>query len=140
MNIRNPVPILTWKMRERERERTNATTLGGYLVFKKPSLITPHSIFIIHHLKYPNFLNPIYLAHYFQFLITQIFLLFVRPIPEHLPSCRTLIPYHFYYYFFSLYPLSSLTLHFSYLCPSCFSLLSSLFSFFHGKIQQLVQW
>ena len=46
----------------------------------------------------------------------------------------------FYYYFFSLNPLSSLTPHFSCLCPSCFSLLSSLFSFFHGEIQQPIRW
>ena len=63
------------------------------MVFKKPSLITPHSIFVTHHLKYPNFLNPIYLAHYFQFLITQIFLLFVRPIPKHLVRAFLQNPY-----------------------------------------------
>ena len=54
-------------------------TTRGCLVSKKPSLITPHSIFFTHHLKYPNFLNPTCLAHYFQLLITQIFLLFVEP-------------------------------------------------------------
>ena len=57
----------------------------------KPSLITPHSIFITHylslitrhsslityHLKYPNFLNPTRLAHCFQLLITKKFVLFV---------------------------------------------------------------
>ena len=40
----------------------NSQTLRGCLVFKKPSLITSHSIFVTHHLKYPNFPNPTCLA------------------------------------------------------------------------------
>ena len=34
------------------------------------SLITPHSIFFTHHLKYPNFPNPTHLALITQFCIT----------------------------------------------------------------------
>ena len=55
--------------------------------FKK--MVTHHSVFIIHHSslithhsKYPNFL-PYLFGTYFQCLITQFFLLFMGPIPEH---------------------------------------------------------
>ena len=58
----------------------------GCLVLKKyhSSLLTQFSSLITYHLKYPNFLNPTRLAHYFQFLITQIFLFFMGLILEHL--------------------------------------------------------
>ena len=67
--------------------------MGGCLVFWKLLLITPHSIFFTHHsslithhlsLKLPQFPKPHPFGTYFQFLITQCFLLFVGPIPEHL--------------------------------------------------------
>ena len=48
--------------------------------FKK--MVTHHSIFITHHLKYQNFLPHLF-DTYFQFLITQFFLLFVGRMPEH---------------------------------------------------------
>ena len=68
-------------------------SMGGCLVFWKLSLITPHSIFFTHHLslithhlslKLPQFPKPHPFGTYFQLLITQCFLLFVGPIPEHL--------------------------------------------------------
>ena len=37
---------------------------------------------VTHHLKYQNFLPHLF-DTYFQFLITQFFLLFVGPMPEH---------------------------------------------------------
>ena len=60
--------------------------MGGCLVFWKLLLITPHSIFFTHHssLKLPQFPKPHPFGTYFQLLITQCFLLFVGPIPEHL--------------------------------------------------------
>ena len=50
---------------------------------KKPSLITPHSIFVTHHslLKILKFPNPTRLAHFTQLLITHTSLIFVGPIP-----------------------------------------------------------
>ena len=73
----------------------------GYLVFKKPSLLTLHSIFVthllIHHLKYPNFLNPTGLAHIFSFSLLKI-LYFLwdppDPLPEH--HTRVYIPPFFF--------------------------------------------
>ena len=61
--------------------------LRGSLVLKKnhhSSFLTQFLSLIIYHLKYPNFLNPTCLAHCFQLLITQIFVLSVGPIPEQL--------------------------------------------------------
>ena len=49
------------------------------LNFHCSSLITCYSSLVTHHLKYPNFLNFARLAHYFQLLITQKFVLFVGP-------------------------------------------------------------
>ena len=74
------------------------------MVLKKPSLITSHLIFVTRHLKYPNFLNPTRLAHYFQLFITQIFLLFVGLIPdpllEHLTHVYPLSPHKSSFFFF----------------------------------------
>ena len=71
------------------------------LVLKKWSLITHHSVFITHHLKYLNFIPHLF-GTYFQFLITQFFLLFVGPMPEHyvisfvsLPASPSLSSFHF---------------------------------------------
>ena len=60
--------------------------MGGCLVFWKLLLITPHSIFFTHHssLKLPQFPKPHPFGTYFQLLITQCFLLFMGPVPEHL--------------------------------------------------------
>ena len=44
------------------------------LNFHYPSIVT-------HHSKYPNFLPHLF-GTYFQFLITQFFLLFMRPMPS----------------------------------------------------------
>ena len=83
--------------------------LKGYLILKKSSLIT-------HHLKYPNSLKVARLAHCFQLLITQFFVLSVRPIPKHhvskfcLPTRLTLISFHFLHCSFLLQPFSFVTL------------------------------
>ena len=61
--------------------------IKGQFGFKKnhhSSFLTQFLSLIIYHLKYPNFLNPTCLAHCFQLLITQIFVLSVGPIPEQL--------------------------------------------------------
>ena len=61
--------------------------IKGQFGFKKnhhSSFLTQFLSLIIYHLKYPNFLNPTCLAHCFQLLITQIFVLSVEPIPEQL--------------------------------------------------------
>ena len=71
------------------------------LSFHHPSLITYYSSLITHHLKYPNFL-PYLFGIYFQFLITQFFLLFEGPMPKQhvisfvsLPSSHSLSSFHF---------------------------------------------
>ena len=78
------------------------------MVLKKPSLITFHLIFVTRHLKYPNFLNPTRLAHYFQLFITQIFILFMGPVLDPLPEHHTCVyplsphksPFLLFFFFF----------------------------------------
>ena len=116
----------------------------GLFGFKKSSLITHHSSLITHHsslnfhhsplvthhLKYPNFLNPTHLAHCFQLLITQKFVLFVGPIawaPCQAHGYHThvypLSPYksHFLFFFFLFFhhspPIPKHTVQ-TLLCPS----------------------
>ena len=70
----------------------NTKNQGAVLVFKKPSLLTLHSIFVthffIHHLKLPNFLNPTHLAHIFSFSLLKIFYFLWDP-PDPLPEYHT---------------------------------------------------
>ena len=80
----------------------------GFFKNHYPSLLTKFSSFVTHHLKYPNFLIPTHLAHITQFLITQFFLHFVGPIPEHhvRHSCQPthLTPFQHFIIVFSLQP------------------------------------
>ena len=70
------------------------------------SLITPHSIFVTHHLKYPNFLYPP-VWHKFSTCHHSIFSTFCGTIPKHhvRHSCQPtrLTPFHHFI---------SLTIHF----------------------------
>ena len=77
--------------------------LRGYLVFKNPSLFTPHLIFITHHsithhlqLKYHNFLRW-HIWHLFPILITQKNMLFVGPTDWFGAAFTS---YFFFFFFF----------------------------------------
>ena len=71
------------------------------LITQFSSSITHHLLLITHHLKYHNFLPHLF-GIYFQFLITQFFLLFVGPMRKQhvissvsLPASPSLSSFHF---------------------------------------------
>ena len=71
------------------------------MIIHHSSLSFHHPLLITHHSKYPNFLPHLF-GTYFQFLITQFFLLFVGPMPEYyvisfvsLPTSPSLSSFHF---------------------------------------------
>ena len=70
---------------------------------KKSSLITPYSIFVTHHLKYPNFLNPTRLTLFSASHHSNISIfvgLIPDPLPKHLTRVYPLSPHKSSFFFF----------------------------------------